>query len=120
MIIRLMLLLLLLVVRSATAQKTSLTDAGVHYVVPPGHFVVVSHGMAWVMMFRPQDRLRFAQSPSGGDAGNPAWDFQAFVSPYEVTQVYRVVVRAMYVPFALPEQLRRLCRPHLIALENQD
>jgi hypothetical protein len=80
----------------------------------------ISQGMAWVVMFRPSDGIRFAQSPSGGGQGNPAWDFQMFLSPYEVGRVYRMVVRAMYVPFESPEQVERVSRPHREALRRQD
>jgi hypothetical protein len=80
----------------------------------------VSHQMAWIMMFRPDDFVRFTQSPSGGGTGNPAWDFQALVSPYEVGRMYRMVIRAMYVPFESSEQLERVSRPHRAALENQE
>jgi hypothetical protein len=78
----------------------------------------VSHGMAYVQVFRPRDRVRLAQSPSGGGAGNPAWDFQAFFSDYEVDRRYTLVMRMLYVPFESPEQIRRAVEPHRLALER--
>jgi hypothetical protein len=76
----------------------------------------ISHGMALVLMFRPQDQVRFSQSPSGGGSGNPAWDFQWFIPQYKVGQRYRFVMRAMYVPYASAEQLVRATAVHRAAL----
>lgn len=76
----------------------------------------VSHGMALVLMFRPKDGVRLSQSPSGGGSGNPAWDFQWFISRYRVGQRYRFVMRAMYVPFESAEQLVRTTAVHRAAL----
>jgi hypothetical protein len=72
----------------------------------------VSHGMALVFIFRPGDRVRLTQSPSGGGRGNPAWDFQYFIGDYEVGARYRMVMRAMYVPYESPEQIERISSPH--------
>jgi hypothetical protein len=72
----------------------------------------VSHGMALVLMFRPQDGVRMSQSPSGGGRGNPAWDFQYFAADYEVGRCYQMVMRAMYVPYESPEQVDRASEPH--------
>lgn len=76
----------------------------------------LSHGMAFVQMFRPQDVIRLSQSPSGGGQGNPAWDFQYFIPEYEVGQRYQMVMRAMYVPYESPEQIQRVSLPHRQAL----
>ncbi len=67
----------------------------------------LSHGMAFVQMFRPQEQTRLSQSPSGGGDGNPAWDFQWFVPQYEVGKRYRFVMRAMYLPFESTEQVTK-------------
>ncbi len=77
----------------------------------------VSHGMALVLMFRPQDRIRLSQSPSGAGEGNPAWDFQFFVSDYRVNQRYQMIMRAMYVPYESPEQIERATAGHRAALD---
>jgi hypothetical protein len=78
----------------------------------------VSHGMAYAQVFRPGDRVRLSQSPSGGGEGNPAWDFQAFIPDYEVGRRYTLVMRALYMPFESPEQVRRAIEPHRLALER--
>jgi hypothetical protein len=53
-------------------------------------------GMAFAQMFRPGDGIRFSQSPSGGGKGNPAWDFQSFISHPEIGRRYQLVMRALY------------------------
>ena len=72
--------------------------------------------MALVLMFRPQDRIRLTQSPSGGGSGNPAWDFQCFHPDYKLGQRYQIIMRAMYVPFESREQIERVSAPHRKAL----
>jgi hypothetical protein len=76
----------------------------------------VSHGMAFVLMFRPADQVRLTQSPSGGGRGNPAWDFQYFIPQYEVGKRYQLVMRAMYLPFESPEQVLRATAANRTAL----
>ncbi|HUE72787.1 MAG TPA: hypothetical protein VMP01_18015, partial [Pirellulaceae bacterium] len=49
------------------------------YVYAEPWYYGLSHGRAYVQMFRPRDRIWLAQSPSGGGNRNPAWDFQWFV-----------------------------------------
>jgi hypothetical protein len=76
----------------------------------------VSHGMALVQMFRPQDEVRLSQSPSGAGDGNPAWDFQWFIPRYEVGKRYRFVLRALYLPFESQDQILKATAVHRAAL----
>lgn len=76
----------------------------------------VSHGMAFVQMFRPGDQVRITQSPSGGGKRNPAWDFQYFIPAYEPGRLYRFVMRAAYLPYESHEQIEKATRKHRAAL----
>ena len=88
------------------------------YIYTEPWYFGVSHGMAYVLMFRKRDRIWFAQSPTGGGSTNPAWDFQWFVRDYKVGEAYGFVIRAGYVPFKGREQLERFARRHLDALNS--
>ncbi len=76
----------------------------------------VSHEMALVQMFRPADRVRLSQSPSGAGDGNPAWDLQWFIPRYEVGKRYRFVMRALYLPFESQDQILKATAAHRAAL----
>ncbi len=76
----------------------------------------VSHGMAFVQMFRPKDQVRFTQSPSGGGDGNPAWDFQFFAENVEVNRVYQFVMRAAYLPYESESQIEKATSKNRAAL----
>ena len=79
----------------------------------------VSHGMALVQMFRPQDQIRLSQSPSGGGKGNAAWDFQFLIPEYETNRRYQMVMRAMYTPFESHDQIERVSAQHRAALAKR-
>jgi hypothetical protein len=68
------------------------------------------------MMFRPRDQIWMAQSPSGGGNGNPAWDFQWFISDFNVGRAYGFRMRAAYLPFESQEQIERATQVHRDAL----
>ncbi len=86
-----------------------------HVYTEPWYFGV-SHGMAFVQMFRERDRIWLAQSPSGGGPTNPAWDFQWFVPDPQLGQAYGFVMRAAFQPFESREQVERVTRSHRQAL----
>jgi hypothetical protein len=90
------------------------------YVYTEPWYFGVSHGMAFVQMFRARDRIWLAQSPSGGGAGNPAWDFQWFIHDYQVDEAYGVVMRAAYLSYESHEQIERETRHHRQALNCAD
>ena len=58
-------------------------------------------------MFEPPEggEVRFAQSPSGGGEGNPAWDFVLFKREYEVGQAFRFRMRLVYRDYRGVEDL---------------
>jgi hypothetical protein len=76
----------------------------------------VSHGMALVYMFRPEDQIRMTQSPTGGGPTNPAWDFQWFVPDIEVGQLYGFQMRAAYLPRTSEQDIAALARRHIAEL----
>jgi len=86
------------------------------YVYTAPWYYGVSHGMAYVLMFRKQDRIWFAQSPTGGGATNPAWDFQWFIPDYKVGEAYGFVMRAAYIPFESREQIEAATEKHRAVL----
>ena len=76
----------------------------------------VRQGMALAFLFRSNDQVWFAQSPTGGGAKNPAWDFQWFIPDYQVDRAYGFVMRLVYTPFTSQPQLSKRLQPHLEAL----
>jgi hypothetical protein len=65
----------------------------------------------FVLMFErtgPEAELRFAQSPSGGGTGNPAWDFVYFRREYRVNREFKFRARAVYRKFTNFEEVVRL------------
>lgn len=89
-----------------------------NYVHTDAWYYGVSHSMALVMMFRPQDQIWIAQSPSGGGNGNPAWDFQWFIPNCKVDQAYGFKLRAAYLPYESQAQIERATQRHRDALKS--
>ncbi|MBM82812.1 MAG: hypothetical protein CMJ78_19805 [Planctomycetaceae bacterium] len=78
----------------------------------------VSHGMAYVQMFRKRDQIWLAQSPTGGGVTNPAWDFQWFIPDYKVGEAYGFKMRAAYLPYESRDQIIKATKLHRDALER--
>jgi hypothetical protein len=70
-------------------------------------FVPQYAGLAFMMFRRPKggDEIRFAQSPSGGGTGNPAWDFVTIHRGPVVGREFAFRARAVYRPFRGTEDL---------------
>lgn len=88
------------------------------YVYTEPWFYGVSHGMTLVQMFRPSDRIWFAQSPTGGGEQNPAWDFQWFIPDFQVGEAYGFVMRMAYIPYHDRDQIELATRPHRTHLRS--
>ena len=70
----------------------------------------VSRGKALVFMFerpRADAEARFAQSPTGGGQGNPAWDFLFIQRRYEVGKEFRFRMRLVVRDFTDREDIAR-------------
>jgi hypothetical protein len=80
----------------------------------------ISGEMALALMFRPRDQIRFAQSPSGGGQGNPAWDFQWFINDYQVDRLYRMKMRAAYLPYQSHQQIESATSRHRAELAENE
>ncbi|MBI4658367.1 MAG: hypothetical protein HY735_05905 [Verrucomicrobia bacterium] len=81
-----------------------------HRYAEPWYFGVCRE-MAFIQIFRPQDQVRFSQSPSGGGTHNPAWDFQWFIPNPQTGRRYQLIMRALY---------RKLESNPLNSFESQD
>jgi hypothetical protein len=89
------------------------------YVYTEPWYYGVSHDMAYVPMFRSRDRIWFAQSPTGGGASNPAWDFQWFIPDYKTGDAYGFVMRTAYIPFKSRRQVQQATEKHRSALNSK-
>ena len=62
--------------------------------------------MVFVYMWDRSEGIRFAQSPTGGGAKNPAWDFQFIVPDPEAGKHYGFKARVVYKPFVSADDVR--------------
>jgi hypothetical protein len=69
-----------------------------------GHF----HNMVFAYFFTcsREQYIRFAQSPTGGGRGNPAWDFQFIIPEPEIGKEYSFLSRLVYKKFVGREDIR--------------
>lgn len=88
------------------------------YVHTEPWFYGVSHGLAFVKMFRERDRIWFSQSPSGGGAINPAWDFHWFVHNWKPGEAYGFVMRTACFPWQNEGQIKDFTAVHRNALNK--
>jgi len=67
----------------------------------PFYFGRFGENVVILMFERPtgDNELRFAQSPTGGGSGNPAWDFVYFQRAYKIDQPFGFRGRLVYKPF---------------------
>jgi hypothetical protein len=79
----------------------------------------VSGEVAYAQIFRPEDKVRLTQSPSGGGVGNPAWDFQILIADPRVGQRYQMVMRAVLVKGTSREAVEKATAKHRRALGHE-
>src|SRR6185369_4103533 len=78
--------------------------------VYPFYFGRSGKNMFLMMFERPRDgsEVRFAQSPSGGGAGNPAWDFFYLKRGYQLNREFCFRGRAVLRKFISKEEVIRI------------
>lgn len=59
------------------------------------------HNMVFAQLFHvtKEGIIRFSQSPTGGGADNPAWDFQFIIPEFEIKKTYAFSARLIYKEF---------------------
>ncbi len=62
--------------------------------------------MVFAIMFDRSEGIRFSQSPTGGGAPNPAWDFHLLIPDPEIGKKYSFKSRMVYKLFVSTEDIR--------------
>jgi len=91
-------------------QLTLVTGNSEFEYLYPFYFGRSGENVFMLMLERTADdgELRFAQSPSGGGKGNPAWDFVYFRRNYAINREFSIRVHAVYRKFSSVEEVVRL------------
>jgi hypothetical protein len=63
--------------------------------------------MVLAYFFKSDQIIRFSQSPTGGGATNPAWDFQMLIPDPVVGKIYGFKARLVYKPFISAEDIEK-------------
>lgn len=88
------------------------------YVYSRPWYYGIRDNYAYTQLFRSQDQIWFAQSPTGGGKQNPAWDFQWFIPDYQPGEAYGFIMRAHYTPWSDRTTLEQQIQTHLSALKQ--
>ena len=94
---------------SADNFNVTLASHYSNYKYKDPYYYGIFHNMVLAYLFDVPDNqiLRFAQSPTGGGAHNPAWDFYVISPDFKVGKEYAFTVRMIYKKFEGSENIQK-------------